>query len=440
MTLPYYPTTWLPLWWEWNEVNLRMWNQILRDLAAQRYGSHIFSAWLRLSASAWQAWNRILAPWMEPQTCTLALNEVMEHYLATYQTSSKIGQVSVGESLCTRDAHERNKQIGTGLPPGIGQTPRTLLWRKNKAQLYRYNHVVEAARGYRTPLLMVYALINKPYILDMLPGRSFIEYLVKHGVDVYLLDWGTPDPEERRLRFDDLVMEYLPQAIQQVLKTSSADHLNLFGYCIGGILITLYAATHLNAPLSSIVLLATPLDFSHAGILGTWLAPCSFDVDKLVDTMGNVPPDFIRSGASLLHVVGAPAMFQESVEDERFLEVWSALSVWGMDGVPFPGEAFRQWIKDFYQGNKLITNHFMLAGQCVHLSAITTPIMSIAAESDHLIPLQQIKPTLQAVSSSEKELFILPGSHFGLVTSPRAVKELWPRVVNWLAKHSLAEV
>ena len=146
------------------------------------------------------------------------------------------------------------------------------------------------------------------------------------------------------------------------------------------------------------------------------------------------------SGASLLHVVGAPAMFQERVEDERFLEVWSALSFWGMDGVPFPGEAFRQWIKDFYQGNKLMTHQFMLAGQHVHLSHITTPIMSIAAESDHLIPLQQIQPTLEAVSSSEKELFILPGSHFGLVTSPRAVHDLWPRVVNWLAKHSLAEV
>ncbi len=337
------------------------------------------------------------------------------------------------------DQFKRDERTGTVLPPGVGQTPRTLLWTKNKARLYRYNRSVEAPVKYRTPLLMVYALINKPYILDLLPQRSLIEYLVKHGVDVYLLDWGIPGPEDRRLRFDDLVIEYLPRAIQQVLKRSGEDHLNLFGYCIGGILITLYIATHVDGPLNSLILLATPIDFSDAGILSTWLSPRYFDVDKLVDTMGNVPPGVILGGASLLHLVGAPAMFRERIEDERFLEVWSALSFWGVDGVPFPGEAFRQWIKDFYQDNKLITNRFMLAGQRVYLSNITTPLMSIAAEADHLIPLQQIKPTLEAVGSTEKELYILPGSHFGLVTSPRAVHELWPRVVNWLAKHSLVE-
>ena len=320
--------------------------------------------------------------------------------------------------------------------PQVGQTPRTLIWKKNKARLYRYNRSIETPVKYRTPLLMVYALINKPYILDLLPGRSFIEYLVKQGVDIYLLDWGTPGPEDEQLRFDHLVMRYLPRAIHQVLETSSENHLNLFGYCIGGVLITLYAATHPNAPLNSIILLATPIDFSHTGILGPWFAPRSFDVDQLVDTMGNIPLAFITSGASLLHTFAAPAMFEERIGDKRSLEVWSALSLWGMDGVPFPGEAFRQWIKDFYQRNKLINDQLTIAGQHVHLSNITTPLMSIAAESDHLIPLPQIKPTLEAVSSSEKELFILPGSHFGLVTSPRAIHDLWPRVLNWLAKHS----
>ncbi len=252
---------------------------------------------------------------------------------------------------------------------------------------------------------MVYALINKPYILDLLPGRSLIEYLVKHGVDIYLLDWGIPGQEDRRLRFDDLVTEYLPQAIERVKKTSGKDHLNLFGYCIGGLLIMLYAATHPDAPLSSLILLATPIDFSHAGFVSTWFTPGSFDVDSLVDAMGNVPPSFIMSGANLLRVRGTLSLVQESIGDARVPEVWSAFSLWGLDGVPFPGEAFRQWIKDFYQENKLVTNQLLLAGHHVHLSQITTPIMTIAAESDHLIPLSQIKPTLEAVSSAEKELF-----------------------------------
>jgi polyhydroxyalkanoate synthase subunit PhaC len=336
-----------------------------------------------------------------------------------------------------KELYKNNEQTEKRvLPSKPGRTPRTLLWRKNKARLYRYEHPVEAPVKYQTPLLIVYALINKPYILDLLPGRSFIEYLVMHGVDVYLLDWGTPGPEDKRLRFDDLVMAYLPRAIRQVRKTSGQKRLNIFGYCIGGVLVTLYAAMHPDAPVGSLTLLATPVDFSVTGRLSTWLNPRFFDVDKLLDVMDNIEPSFIIAGSSLLNVVRRSAMFEERAEDERFLEVWRALNFWGGDGVPFPGEAFRQWIKDFYQGNKLITNQLAIADQRVHLSNITSPIMSIAAESDHLVPLQQIEPVLEAVSSTEKELFTLPGSHFGLVTSLRAVNELWPRVVDWLAKHS----
>ena len=397
---------------------------MFHDWIDQYHRSNFFSGWLEWNATALQAWNTLLVPWMGSPLFTQALSGVMENYLAMYKAMG---------------LQERNERIDMVLPPGVGQSSRTLVWTKNKARLYRYDHSVDAPIQYRTPLLLVYALINKPYILDLLPGRSFIEYLVKHGVDVYLLDWGIPDLEDKQMRFDDLVIDYLPPAIQQVCQTSGQEYLNLFGYCIGGVLITLYTATHPHAPVNSLILLATPIDFGDAGLLSTWLAPSSFDVDNLVNTMGNIQPGFINSGANLLNVVGTPAFLRERAEDERFLEVWWALRFWGMDGVPFPGEAFRQWIKDFYQGNKLINNQLTLAGQRVHLSNITTPLMTIAAGADHLVPLQQIEPTLQAVSSTEKELFILPGSHFGLVTSPRAIDELWPRVLNWLAKHSLVE-
>src|SRR5438876_12405775 len=125
----------------------------------------------------------------------------------------------------------RNERSVMGLTPRVGQTPRTLIWTKNKARLYRYVRPAQVSVTYRTPLLMVYSLINKPYILDLLPGRSVIGYLVQHGIDVYLLDWGTPGPEERRLRFDDLVLEYLPDCIHQVQSLSGEEHLNIFGYC-----------------------------------------------------------------------------------------------------------------------------------------------------------------------------------------------------------------
>jgi polyhydroxyalkanoate synthase len=318
---------------------------------------------------------------------------------------------------------------------GIGQSPKRLIWTKNKARLYRYEHTIDNPIVYQTPLLIVYALINKPYILDLLPERSFIAYLVKHGVDVYLLDWGTPGPEDQELCFDDLVMKYLPRAIRQVLKTSGQSRVNLFGYYIGGVLNMLYAAMYPNAPLCSIILLATPVDFSDAGLLGSWLNARFFDADRLVGAMGNVHPAFITGGAMLVNAVGNPSLLPVKDKDERFLEVWIALWFWGIDGIPFPGEAFRQWIRDFYQGNKLINNHLLLAGRCVLLSQITAPLMTIAAEEDILVPLQQVKSALQAVSSAERELVTLPGSHFALMAGSRAANDLWPRVVDWIAQH-----
>lgn len=150
-----------------------------------------------------------------------------------------------------------------GLTQSVGQTPRTLIWTKNKARLYRYVRPAQASVTYRTPLLMVYALINKPYILDLLPGRSLIEYLVNKGVDVYLLDWGIPGPEDQWLRFDDLVIEYLPRMVREVLRTSGEEHLHMLGYCIGGILTTLYAATHPEAPLGSLILLCSRTPIEH---------------------------------------------------------------------------------------------------------------------------------------------------------------------------------
>ena len=260
--------------------------------------------------------------------------------------------------------------------------------------------------------------------------------MVNRGIDVYVLDGGIAGPQEKSLRFDDLVMEYLPQAVHQVLKASGAQCLHILGYCIGGILATLYAALYPDAPLSTMILLATPIEFSEAGVLDTWLHPRSFDADKMVEAMGNIPAALIFAGARLLSLVVAPALVEEFATDERASEIWQAISLWALDGVPFPGEAFRQLVKDFYQSNKLITDQLTLAGKPVHLSNITVPILNVSAQEDHLIPLSQIEPLFKKVSSTEKELVIVPGSHSALATGQQAVRTLWPREWDWLARHS----
>ncbi len=395
----YHPITPLSLWLEWNKAFLEMW-----DLT--------------------------VVPWMKTKALAQILGEGMESYLLMDTASSGLVQASMEE------ARRMNVALASMLSPKVGQTPRTLIWTKNKAQLYRYDRPARVPVQHRTPLLIVYALINKPYILDLIPQRSFIGYMVNRGIDVYLLDWGIPGPEDKHLRFDDLVTKYLPQAVQQVLKASGEARLHILGYCIGGILATLYAAMYPDAPLSSMILLATPINFSDAGVLGTWLNPRFHDADKLVDAMGNIPPTLIFAGARLLSLVGATAMLEEFATDEQASSVWQAISLWAIDGVPFPGEAFRQLVKDFYQSNKLINDQLALASKPVHLSHITTPILNVGAQEDHLVPPSQVKPLFKKVSSTEKELVIVPGSHFALAIGQQAVRNLWPRELDWLVRHS----
>jgi polyhydroxyalkanoate synthase len=388
------------------------------------------SLWLEWNKACLEMWDLAVVPWMKTEALAQMLGRGMESYLLMDTASSGLVRASMEE------AHRMNVAVAALLSPKVGQTPRTLIWTKNKAQLYRYDRPAQVPVQYRTPLLIVYALINKPYILDLIAQRSFIGYMVNRGIDIFLLDWGIPGPEDKHLRFDDLVMEYLPQVVQQVLKASGEERLHMLGYCIGGILALLYAALYPDAPLGSLILLATPVDFSHAGVLGTWLHPRSFDVDKLVDALGNIPPAFIFAGARLLSLVGATAMLEEFATDEQASAVWQAISLWALDGVPFPGEAFRQWVKDFYQSNKLINDQLTLVGKPVQLSTITIPILNVSAQEDHLIPPSQIKPLFTKVSSTEKELVIVPGSHFALAVGQQAVHNLWPRELDWLARHS----
>ena len=259
------------------------------------------------------------------------------------------------------DTHKQRAEAAVGylmkpMRPLIGQTPKEVVWTKNKAKLYRYRGRGE--RRYKTPIFMLYALINKPYILDLTPGNSLIEHLVDEGYDVFLLDWGVFGEEDRELRLEDLVMDYIARAAKQVLKVSGAPDFTLFGYCMGGTMALMYAGSHPEAPIKNLVCLTTPVDFQEAGLFTRWLNPNDFDVDRVVGTLGNVPSQFIRQGAKLLkplhNYVSTYVQLVDRLHDEAFVKSWALLDHWVEDGIPFPGAAYRQWVKDLYQDNLLI--------------------------------------------------------------------------------------
>jgi polyhydroxyalkanoate synthase len=321
--------------------------------------------------------------------------------------------------------------------PVVGQTPKELIHKRNKSVLYRYGHASD--RRHAIPILMVPNLgISRPYIFDLYPGSSFIEYMVQQGFDFYLLDWGVFSDEDNGLTFDESVTQILPVMVRKVLRASKTQQLTLLGYCMGTPLSVCHAALH-PEPVKNFVNMAGPVDFSQAGLFTTWLDKRFFDIDKLVDTFGGMPADMVRTGFKFLKPTMDLSTFTNlwwNLWDEKYVEGFVALNKWANEYTPFPGEFFRQWVKDFYQENKLIKGDLILGGRPVDLSRINCPVLVVGAKQDYIVPTECARALIDAVASSDKEYLELPGGHISLIAGRGAKRNVWPKVSAWIARRS----
>jgi polyhydroxyalkanoate synthase subunit PhaC len=264
--------------------------------------------------------------------------------------------------------------------------------------------------------------------------------MVRQGFEVYLLDWGTWGPEDRGTTLDEIVLDYIPKTVRRVQRHSGQERLSLMGYCIGGILTSLYTALHPRAPLRNVIFMASPADFSDAGLFGTWLDPRHFPIDKVLEAYGNMPGELIELGAKLLkpvtNFVSPYVNLAQRLEDARYVQGWAAMHQWVNDRQDFPGAAFRQLVVELYQQNKLIKNELRIGGRIVDLASIHWPTLVIAAERDHITPLGSTMPLYERITSIEKDKLVMPAGHVGLVAGRGAVKGLWPRVSDWLGPRS----
>jgi polyhydroxyalkanoate synthase len=324
----------------------------------------------------------------------------------------------------------------------VAQTPKQVIWTLNKAKLYRYIPVVPAEQRHKVPLFLVFALMNKPYILDLRPGNSFIEYMVKQGYDVYLLDWGAPGPEDKDLKFDDYVLDYLPRAIRRVKAVSGSDEFSMLGWCIGAILTTIYAALRPDDGLKNLLLLTAPLDFTDktAGGFTRWVNDQCFDPDKIVDAFGNVPGEMIDYGAKALkpveNYIGSYLTLWDNLDNPRIVESWHAMNTWVTDLIPMAGATYLQLIQEFYQENRLIEGTLTIRGERVDLSRIRANLLNVIALADHISPPCQSESIMTKVSSQDQLLLKVKGGHIGMMAGSGAMKYTWPHIDAWLADRS----
>jgi polyhydroxyalkanoate synthase subunit PhaC len=321
----------------------------------------------------------------------------------------------------------------------VAQTPKTVVWALNKTKLYRYVPVVPEDKRYKIPLICVFAIMNRPYVLDLRPGHSFAEYMLRCGYDLYLLDWGAPGPEDRNLKFDDYTLEYLPRAIRKLKEVSGSDTFSMLGWCLGALISTLYAALRPDDGLKNLVLLTAPLDFTdkNAGGFTRWTNAATFNPDKIVDAFGNVPGEMIDYGAKALkpveNFVGNYMNLWDNIGNPKVVESWHAMNTWVRETIPMAGAAYRQLINEFYKENRLVQGTLVLRGERVDLVRLTANVLNVIAEADHITPPCQSEGVMPLIGSHDKELFRVRGGHIGIMAGSGAEKTTWPHIEQWLA-------
>ena len=324
----------------------------------------------------------------------------------------------------------------------IGQTPKELIWTLNKAKLYRYTPVVPPEMRYPIPLLLIFALMNRPTILDLRPGHSFVEFMVGKGYDVYLLDWGVPGPEDKNMSFDEYTLDYMPRAIRRMKAVAGASEFSMLGWCIGAILTTIYASLRPDEGLRNLILLTAPLDFSDRKDLtfARWTDEKYFDVDKVLAAFGNMPGEMIDYGAKALkpieNYITNYCKLWDNLEDSRVVEAWHSMNTWVTDIFPMAGAAYRQLIVDLYRNNRLVKGELKIRGQIVELRRIRANLLNVIAEADHITPPCQSEAILPKISSRDKEVYRVPGGHIGIMAGSGAHKRTWPHIDSWLAARS----
>ena len=335
------------------------------------------------------------------------------------------------------DRSRRTFELATASPQPVGLTPKDVLYSRGTLRLYHYHPISDEV--YRVPVLLVMATTNKAFVFDLAPGQSMVEFLLKQGFDVYVVDWDPPTPEERGLTLADYTQDFIPTCVQKVQDDSGEPDVSIIGYCMGGMLSLIYAATHADGPLKNLVCLTTPGNMQGMGIQNVWNDPRYFDVDKLVDTLGILPADSVAQMFEMQRpaqrVAGQLRLWDQMLDDE-FVKSYRAFQRWGDETLPLAGEYLRETTKELVWGNKLATGELVVGGRPARLSEVKVPLLSVVAEHDHLAPREATKPLLDLVGSTDKEEILLKGGHVSLIAGPNAVRRMWPRLDTWLSERS----
>jgi polyhydroxyalkanoate synthase len=320
--------------------------------------------------------------------------------------------------------------------PAVGQSAKEVVWRRGRSELWRYRD--ENVR-WAPPLFIVFSLVSRSYVLDLTPGNSFIEHLTGAGFDVFLLDWGIPDERDADNLLEDYVSGYMPAAIDRIRELTGCDEVNMLGYCFGGVLALLYAASQPDAPLRSLTVAATPVDFCNAGPLAELIRGGGIEIDDVLDENGNIPASVVLNAFRTVQPVAQVSGYVnlwDQLESDQYVAGYQTMGRWAKDHIPFPGGVARQTAQMLVRDNGFITDRLTIDGHPVHLADISLPFLSVLAKRDSIVPEPAAAPLIGLVGSSDRDELRLDAGHVGLFVGRTAAKATVPTIIEFLQRRS----
>ncbi len=320
----------------------------------------------------------------------------------------------------------------------VGATPSTVVLEAGTHRLLRYTRETPATQA--EPILFSYALINRPYILDLQPDKSVVRQYLARGFDVYLIDWGVPTDADRGLTLQDYVCGFLDRCVELVRRTHDEKRVHLLGYCMGGTLATLYGALNPDA-VKTLTLLAAPIDFAgRESLLNLWVRGGVFDVDRLLAAYGNCPAWFLQSifiwMNPVRNFVDKGIAFWEQMSDPDKVAATFALEHWLNDNIPVAGATFRAFVENLFQRNELARGELRLGPRRIDLGRITCPLLLLTATNDHLVAPASTEGIRPHVGSTDVTSMAIAAGHVGLVVGAKAHAKVWPEAARWAAERS----
>jgi polyhydroxyalkanoate synthase subunit PhaC len=363
------------------------------------------------------------------------------------------GRVQIDPMKAFSEFAEFNRKVMQGAPllqktkgddVQIATSPKEEVFRTDKTVLYHYDPIVP--REVEIPVLVVFGLVGRYTFIDLQEDRSLTRNLLKQGIDLYVVDWGTPTRGDQWLALEDYVDGYLSDCVEFICRKHKVPAITLLGICEGGTFSLCYAARQPKR-VRNLILTITPVDFHpdtkgsplHHGLINSWTRSMSGDdIDLLIKAYGNLPGDLMSFLFSMMAPMNNLTKYNvglfDVMDDENKLLNYLRMEKWLSDRPDHPGAAARQWLKDLYQENRLVKGEFMLGGEVVNLRKVTMPVLNVYAQDDHIVPPKSTQPLKDRAGTKDYTALPLPGGHIGVFVSGKSQGILGKGIADWLKK------